>query len=327
MDGGLAALLGMAVGGSGDPGGTHRGPPWGVPVARFADGQVLYRVFNRVASPIGLTDVLWRIHSWDSGPRTVPRFLLMKGHEPSLSFGVHLYDSVLGVREIRTPFSLDPSREDNLNEKVWWTLVELFGIDIFDPRQFSYTLRSQIHAPKVVDEQVMSDLIFRNDIIVAYQNRIKRQSDIDGTINLTPIVNKMDALVELLGVSSHERWGGPGDESVMHEWIVFLGGAHQIQLSVEVDLEEVSFDWEVRDRDGTATLSSKQSSPLDALLKARMIVEESHEEEFLDQRVPEAELLVPPELLEPFELVDEPSPLTWPDKKLEQWAHQVGLVS
>ena len=156
---------------------------WGVPIVRFetrslpgeaeSGGAVLYRVVAPVSgTPLREPPMVADLHglrTWR--PMATALFLLMEDGYPALSFRLDILTvvSATHVRSIQSPFMRNPFQGPELYGQILWTLTELLGIDVFDPRELSPTPQSELFLPIRAGAKQMTQAVDANNWIAQLQ--------------------------------------------------------------------------------------------------------------------------------------------------------------
>ena len=259
-------------------------------------------------------------------------FLLMEDGYPALSFRLDILTvvSATHVRSIQSPFMRNPFQGPELYGQILWTLTELLGIEVFDPRELSPTPQSELFLPIRAGAKQMTQAVDANNWIAQLQidepDYLKAPEDIEEALATDSSAPSrfFASLKDARLISNYEPWENEYGEEHSQEWRLYLGGPHILAMSA-VREDDGTFTWSVAPWDWSFVFA-EAPTPLEALMKAKLLIAAEDEDAWFDQILPKVEWLIKAEDLEPYALLDTPSPLAWPVDKLIPWAREMGLL-
>lgn len=301
---------------------------WGVPIARFEDDSVMYRVVAPIcATPLRGSSLLKGVHKLEEWkPNSdIALFLMMKNGVPELSFQLQIWTTPddTHVASIKSGFMHNPTQGLELYGRIMWTLVELLGVDIFKPIELSRGACEELFLPIQATPDQMKEAVKANNWIKQRQVeepnclRQSQRQAMDDTNHPSFFFALLAATGLIYNFSYSEGVDGL-------EWRLYLGGPSVLMMSATYK-DDGTFAWVVAPWDWSYEISSAPT-PLEALMKGNLLMADKDVDKWLDQILPAAQFLIPAEDLEPYALLSAPCPLAWPVGQLIEWARSVEIL-
>lgn len=307
---------------------------WAIPIVQIGgDVQIARAVVEPSDTALSVLQRL--ICGADDVPasRSAVFIVEIRSEDVILGFKVSLEDTDGGLEVVGLgcPFDHGPVSGPKLGSAIMWTLFDLIGFDspwhrAFRGRRFEKMLEQMPFPASSMMLSLPSPKLEMQQI----RERSAHIGSLSSMHRIEPAVADFLRLVKLTTKAIDFDDPDIDSDHGYAAWPVHLlgmGNIIDLHLQISKDASGVRRSRWCLINTSTQDLTPEFDTPLEAMMALPMWWDIDDPEGYLDRVVPEAqwaEGLLP--ILEPFRLLDEPSPLLWPSERLEPWARALGLL-